>query len=113
MTEKTATAAYVDVVFDGPPDHHAPRFVEVEDAAGRSIKVGEWVDRGDGTWALRLPTVPGLSEFREELMTWWANLEYYAHGYHKDDQDLEDLIDAMPRPPAGVRVSAGEDTSRG
>jgi hypothetical protein len=46
---------YVDVVFDGPPGHESGRFVEVEDASGVSVKVGEWIDRGDGMWALRIP----------------------------------------------------------
>lgn len=46
---------YVDVVFDGPPDHDAPRFVEVEELDGRSIDAGQWIDRRDGTWALRIP----------------------------------------------------------
>lgn len=45
---------YVDVVFDGPPSHHAPQFIEVEDAAGKSIRFGEWVERADGSWALRI-----------------------------------------------------------
>ncbi len=45
---------YIDVVFDGPPDHEAGRFVEVEDPEGASVKVGEWVERDDGYWALRL-----------------------------------------------------------
>lgn len=44
----------IDVVFDGPPDVEAGRFVEVEDLHGNSVNVGEWIDRGDGTWALRL-----------------------------------------------------------
>lgn len=45
---------YVDIVFDGPPGPEAGRFVEVEDDAGKSIKFGEWVQRPDGYWALRL-----------------------------------------------------------
>lgn len=49
--------SYVDIVFSGPPDHHAPSFIEVEDDQGASIRFGEWVDRKDGTWALRI-TVP-------------------------------------------------------
>ena len=48
-------ALYVDVVFDGPPGPEAPRFIEVEDEQGRSIKYGEWVQRSDGSWALRIP----------------------------------------------------------
>lgn len=46
---------YIDIVFSGPPDHVAPTFIEVEDAMGWSITFGEWVDRKDGTWALRIP----------------------------------------------------------
>lgn len=44
----------IDIVFDGPPDHVAPRFVEVENGEGRSVSVGEWIEREDGLWALRL-----------------------------------------------------------
>lgn len=45
---------YIDVVFDGPPSHESGRFVEVEDPSGRSVNAGEWIDRGDGLWALRI-----------------------------------------------------------
>lgn len=44
----------LDIVFDGPPGHTAGRFVEVEDANGKSVNAGEWIDRGDGMWALRI-----------------------------------------------------------
>jgi hypothetical protein len=48
--------AYIDIVFAAPPGPgNECVFVEVEDERGRSISVGEWVDRGDGFWALRLP----------------------------------------------------------
>lgn len=43
----------VDVVFDGPPSHESGRFVEVEDENGCGVAVGEWIDRGNGYWALR------------------------------------------------------------
>lgn len=43
----------IDIVFDGPPSHESGRFVEVENAQGKSIKFGEWVQRPDGYWALR------------------------------------------------------------
>lgn len=46
---------FVDIVFDGPPSHESGRFVEVEDSSGKSIKFGEWVERPDGFWALRIP----------------------------------------------------------
>lgn len=47
--------AFIDIVFDGPPAPEAGRFVEVEDAEGRSIDLGGWMERNDGTWALRIP----------------------------------------------------------
>ena len=51
---------YIDVVFDGPPSHESGRFVEVEDPSGASIGVGEWIDRGNGLWALRIPVTAHL-----------------------------------------------------
>lgn len=44
----------IRIVFDGPPDHNAGRFVEVEDENGKSIDVGEWVN-SDGYWYLVFP----------------------------------------------------------
>lgn len=44
----------IDIVFDGPPGPESGRFVEVEDAQGYGIRVGEWVHREDGSWVLRL-----------------------------------------------------------
>lgn len=52
--EMSSQAGYIDIVFDGPPGPEAGRFVEVENAMGRSIRVGEWIERDDGLWALRL-----------------------------------------------------------
>jgi len=45
---------FIDIVFDGPPSHESGRFVEVEDETGKSIKIGEWLQRDDGFWALRI-----------------------------------------------------------
>lgn len=55
------TSDYIDIVFDGPPEVKSGRFVEVEDSRGASIAVGQWIKRGDGFWALRLPTVGAQS----------------------------------------------------
>jgi hypothetical protein len=57
VVTKAASAALskqIEVVFDGPPGRNAGRFVEVEDEAGRSVNVGQWVERPDGYWALRI-----------------------------------------------------------
>jgi hypothetical protein len=45
---------YFDIVFDGPPGPKSGRFVEVEDKDGEGVAVGEWVERPDGFWALRI-----------------------------------------------------------
>lgn len=42
------------VVFDGPPGPEAGRFVECETPDGRSINAGEWHQRPDGYWELRV-----------------------------------------------------------
>ena len=49
-----AVSKHVDIVFDGPPSRVAPRFVETENDKGASIHVGDWLDRGDGFWVLRI-----------------------------------------------------------
>lgn len=46
---------FIDIVFEGPPSTPGPRFVEVEDSTGKSVNVGEWVQRPDGYWVLRIP----------------------------------------------------------
>ncbi|MCI2959519.1 hypothetical protein MN032_17680 [Agromyces atrinae] len=46
--------AYIEIVFDGPPAHESGRFVEVENPEGASIRVGEWIEREDGFWVLRI-----------------------------------------------------------
>ena len=48
----------INIVFDGPPGPEAGRFVEVETDDGASINAGEWIDRGDGLWALRITALP-------------------------------------------------------
>lgn len=49
---------YIDIVFDRPPGPEAPRLIEVEDASGRSIRAGEWLQREDGYWVLRISGLP-------------------------------------------------------
>ncbi len=51
----------IDIVFDGPPSEPAPRFVEVENDKGESIRAGEWIERPDGYWVLRLLTPEGCN----------------------------------------------------
>jgi hypothetical protein len=45
---------HIDIVFDGPPGPEAGRFVEVENEHRASISFGEWIERDDGYWVLRI-----------------------------------------------------------
>ncbi len=45
--------SYLHIVFDGPPSPEAPGFVEVEDANGCSVRLGEWIEREDGYWVIQ------------------------------------------------------------
>jgi hypothetical protein len=60
VSRRSAPLPYVDIVFDGPPGHEAGRFVEAESPAGTSVRIGEWIDRGDGCWALRIPLAAAM-----------------------------------------------------
>lgn len=68
---KRVRKSYVDIVFQGEPGGEAPQFVEVEDSKGRGIKFGEWIEREDGYWVLRvpMPTLPTLSQVRKNPST--------------------------------------------
>ncbi len=48
----------INIVFDGPPASEGGRFVEVETDDGHSISIGQWRERSDGKWALRIESVP-------------------------------------------------------
>ncbi len=63
----------INVVFDGPPSATSGRFVEVETDDGRSIRVGEWIERGDGLWSLRIDCsgVPYVPEEVRRLPEQW------------------------------------------
>lgn len=50
----TTATEQIDFVFDGPPGPEGAVFVETEDDAGRGIGIGEWRQREDGYWALRI-----------------------------------------------------------
>lgn len=65
--EMGAEGAFIDIVFDGPPSRESGRFVEVEDTQGRSFNAGEWIDRGNGLWALRIARSPAQADARGGL----------------------------------------------
>lgn len=77
---------HIDIVFDRLPGVEGPRFIEVEDAQGQSISIGEWIIRNDNYAAIRIP------DFR----TLASELEQVKH-------DFLDVITMLDR----ARISAG------
>lgn len=79
---------HIDIVFDGPPGHEAGRFVEVENAAGASINFGEWVERADGYWVLRIPA-PGMTVAEMVAAVDACREALFAKGYEKPYVKIE------------------------
>ena len=52
----------INIIFDGPPNHTPGRFVEVELDNGQSIRIGEWIERDDNLWSLRITKLPEVSD---------------------------------------------------
>lgn len=52
----------INIIFDGPPSHESGRFVEVETDDGASINSGEWSEREDGLWSLRITELPAETD---------------------------------------------------
>lgn len=50
----------INIIFDGPPGPHGPRFVEVEDDEGNGVRIGDWSAHKPegyedaGLWKLRI-----------------------------------------------------------
>jgi hypothetical protein len=64
---KDRIGGHIDfVVSEGGQPGPQSTFVELEDAQGRSINAGEWLSRGAGTWALRIPYA-GLEQILADL----------------------------------------------
>ena len=45
---------FMDIVFDRGPGPIPPQFVEIENDERNSIRFGEWVQRDDFWWVLRI-----------------------------------------------------------
>jgi hypothetical protein len=57
---KQAFRQPINIIFDGPPGPEAGRFVEVETDNGESLNAGEWEQRRDGLWSLRITELPSV-----------------------------------------------------
>jgi hypothetical protein len=74
------------IVFDGPPSHDGGRFVEVETPDGKSIRAGEWRERSDGLWELRLSALqpsPAREEAEALVEKLRASVEWYGNDTHE------------------------------
>ncbi len=85
----------IDIRFAGPPDQEGGRFVEVENSdTGAGIAIGEWIDRKDGYWVLRIPLQSGAERIKE-LESLLAEIKK-THQYYSDhDKDIIDKITAL------------------
>jgi hypothetical protein len=71
----------IDIVFDGPPGPVSGKFVEVEDAHGHGLDRGEWVEREDGFWVLRMDDPEYLRELLRDVVR--ACGKNYNPAYHR------------------------------
>lgn len=55
---KKQVSVPINIILDGPPGPEGGRFVEVETDDGKSISVGQWIERDDGLWSLRIAQLP-------------------------------------------------------
>src|SRR2546421_2894878 len=92
-------ADHIDIDFDGPPGPEGNRFIEVEDASGKSIAFGEWIERKDGRWVLRITA----GDFRKPRRTVdtakvQAALDRVAERVRREGPD-DGRFHVLPRPP--------------
>lgn len=84
MTETPdALPDYIDIVFDGPPGPTSGHFVEAEGPDGASLLAGEWVLRGDGFHALRIPVANEVTMLRARVTA----LEAEINGHERVTQE--------------------------
>lgn len=101
MGARAEAGPFVDVVFDGPPSHESGRFVECEEPDGRSVKAGEWIDRKNGLWALRIPlrAAPPAAPTDEALhrafheFRRWLEAEYVGNPFDNIRRKLDALLE--------------------
>lgn len=71
MTDSQEPQPAINIIFDGPPDHHGPRFVEIENDKGESIRIGDWEPdprpEHEGYWRLRITLADALDQLAPDL----------------------------------------------
>lgn len=56
--EPRGAGEWTDIVFDGLPGPDCGRLVALENASRASVRLGEWIERDDGYWCLRIAASP-------------------------------------------------------
>lgn len=70
----------INIIFDGHPGPEGPRFVEIEDDNGKSVRIGDWSEHKpegyehEGYWQLRIT----LAELMELAATEHAGQDLTA-----------------------------------
>jgi hypothetical protein len=95
----------INIVLDGPPGPEAGRFVEVETDGGASISIGEWIERPDGWWALRITELPNIeptttaAKMPKRQTATPNQQERQMREYEMTDEQLAKLQDASKSVP--------------
>lgn len=89
----------IRLIFDGPPSPTAGRFIEAENEAGASIRVGEWKEHRniEGWWEL----VIDLDRMRS------AAAPETAAALEKAREDIAELVDALKYAANELKITAG------
>ena len=95
----------LDVVFDGPPGPEAGRFVEVEDEREHGVSVGQWVDRGNGLWALRIIVAANSTEI-QSMVSEIRRLRAEVAELRAENKDLRISAEILENlPETDLRIS--------
>ena len=103
----------IHLVFDGPPEHVAGRFVEAENSAGESISVGRWEQRGE-YWHLIIPRAAEVERVKRlekvaEAAREHLHILYCPHEYRPvDDCSTWNYNDGEPCPVMSVCAALAE-----
>jgi hypothetical protein len=108
LTEPPGPA--IDIVFDRSPGPDPPRFIEVENMDRESIHIGEWLQRDDGYWVLRITVGTGRLDIRHA--EWLEAADYLAgtvpntDPHHVARRAVEEDVDLL-RAEAARRYRGG------
>lgn len=92
------------IVFDGPPGPESGRFVEVENAQGASVNAGEWVERPNGWWELRIQQVTPVAGYQPQSDAKVALVNSFKEDEERLLRKIESLFTTLDSPMADQRM---------